>query len=63
MLENDLVLTRFLDARGASLDAMEVAALDRALDLPDGQLWDLIACRAESDDPVLQPIIRALREA
>jgi len=63
MLENDLVLARFLDARGATLAAGELAALDRALDLPDGQLWDLIARRAEPDDPAMQPIIDALREA
>ena len=63
MLENDLVLARFLDARGATLAAAELIALDRALDLPDGQLWDLISRRAEPDDPAMQPIIDALREA
>jgi antitoxin CptB len=63
MLENDLVLARFLDARGASLTPVEVAALDRALDLPDGELWDLIARRAEPADPALRAIVDALREA
>jgi antitoxin CptB len=63
MLENDLVLARFLDARGDSLAPAEVAALDRALDLPDGELWDLIAQRAEPDDPALRPIVDALRAA
>ena len=46
MLENDLVLTRFLDARGATLTEDEVALLDRLLDLADNELWDLIAGRA-----------------
>ncbi|MEO8977769.1 MAG: succinate dehydrogenase assembly factor 2 [Casimicrobiaceae bacterium] len=63
MLENDLVLARFLDARGTSLDATFVAALTRALDLPDGELWDLIARRTETDDPVLRPVVDALRDA
>jgi antitoxin CptB len=40
MLENDLVLERFLAARGPTLREDEVAALDRLLDLTDGELWD-----------------------
>jgi antitoxin CptB len=63
MLENDLVLERFLDRRGGVLSAAEAQALDRALDLPDGELWDLIAHRRECDDPALAPIIEALRAA
>ncbi len=63
MLENDLVLERFLEARGATLDEGELVALDRALDLPDNELWDLISRRAETDDPVLAPIVEALRAA
>ena len=63
MLENDLVLSRFLDARGTALSRIQVAALDRALDLPDGELWDLIAGRTDTCDRMLQPIIEALREA
>jgi antitoxin CptB len=63
MLENDIVLARFLDARGSSLAPAEVAALDRLLDLPDGELWDLIAHRAEPDDAALRAMVDALREA
>ncbi|HEY5367199.1 MAG TPA: succinate dehydrogenase assembly factor 2 [Casimicrobiaceae bacterium] len=63
MLENDIVLSRFLAARGGTLDATMLQALDRALDLPDGELWDLIARRAETADPALQPIVDALRDA
>jgi len=49
MLENDLVLTRFLDARGARMTEDEVAMLDRLLDLSDNDLWDLISARQEPD--------------
>jgi succinate dehydrogenase flavin-adding protein (antitoxin of CptAB toxin-antitoxin module) len=63
MLENDLVLERFLDRRGGALSDAESLALDRALDLPDAELWDLIARRRECDDPALAPIIEALRAA
>jgi len=61
MLENDIVLERFLAARGAAITDEEVAMLDRLLDLTDSDLWDLIAGRAEADDATLAPMVRALR--
>ena len=61
MLENDLVLERFLDARGAAITEDEVAMLDRLLDLTDNDLWDLIAGRAEPGDAMLLPLVQALR--
>jgi antitoxin CptB len=54
MLENDLILTRFLD---------EVAALDRLLDLADNELWDLLSGRAEPEDATLRPLVALLRAA
>ena len=63
MLENDLILTRFLDAHGGTISAADVAALDRLLDLADGELWDLIAGRAEPSDVELLPMVAALRVA
>lgn len=60
MLENDLVLERFLDASGPTITEDEVAMLDRLLDLTDPDLWDLIAGHTEPDD-ALTPIVRALR--
>ena len=61
MLENDLILERFLDARGAAITADEVAGLDRLLDLSDNELWDLLSGRAEAADPGLGPVLRAVR--
>jgi antitoxin CptB len=63
MLENDLILARFLDARGATLDAHEIAALERLLDLSDNELWDLVAGRAEPGDAGLRPLVAALQAA
>jgi antitoxin CptB len=63
MLENDLVLTRFLDARGAALSEDEVAMLDRLLDLADNDLWDLIAGRQEPGDVMVAPLLQQLRNA
>ena len=59
MLENDLILARFLDRRGSSLTEREVAALDRLLDLSDNDLWDLLSGRAAAD-AVLQPLLHEL---
>jgi antitoxin CptB len=59
MLENDLVLERFLARRGDALTEDEVAMLDRLLDLPDNELWDLIAGRAEPADAVA-PLVAVL---
>jgi len=63
MLENDLVLTRFLDGKGTSLTEAEVAMLDRLLDLSDNDLWDLIAGRREPYDATVVPLLEQLRAA
>jgi antitoxin CptB len=61
MLENDLILARFMDARGTTISAAEVAALDVLLDLPDNALWDLISGRAEPADAAVAPLVEQLR--
>jgi antitoxin CptB len=63
MLENDLVLARFLAARGSTLTEDEIAMLDRLLDLPDNDLWDLIAGRREPQDRSVVPLLAQLRTA
>ena len=63
MLENDLILTRFLDARGEAISEDEVAALDRLLDLSDNELWDLMSGRVEPADASLRPLVASLRAA
>ena len=59
MLENDLILERFLDRRGDALTEAEVTALDLLLDLPDNDLWDLLSGRAAAD-AALQPLLHEL---
>ena len=49
LLENDLVLTRFLDRYEHTLSDADVGALTRLFDLPDNQLLDLILARKEPD--------------
>jgi antitoxin CptB len=60
LLENDLILTRFLDAHEEELGDEEVDALTRLLDLPDGSLMDLILARAEPEGEVDLPQVHAL---
>jgi antitoxin CptB len=61
LLENDLILTRFLDARGPTLTDEDVVMLDKLLDLADNELWDLIAGRAEPADSSVRPLVAELR--
>jgi antitoxin CptB len=63
MLENDLVLARFLDARGPALTGAEAALLERLLELSDNELWDLIAGRSEPADAALAPLVATLRRS
>ncbi len=61
LLENDLILARFLDVRGARITDQEVVALDRLLSLSDNELWDLLAGRQEPVDAAVKPLLDALR--
>ena len=61
MLENDLILERFLDARGEAITEPEIAALDRLLELSDNELWDLLSRRQESEDAAVRPLLETLR--
>ena len=63
MLENDLVLTRWLDAAGSAMPDDDVAALDRLLDLADNDLWDLLSGRTASDDERVQQLVIRMRRA
>jgi len=51
LLENDLVLTRFLDLHEETLTDSEVAGLHQLLELSDNELLDLILQRTDSDLP------------
>ena len=64
MLENDIILSRYLDAVGdgsLTMPEADVAALDRLLDLADNELWDLLSGKTESVDDDLQHLVRQLR--
>ena len=60
LLENDLILTRFLDAHEEELTDDEVDALTRLLDLADNPLMDLLLGRVEPEGDIDLPHVRAL---
>ncbi|HWQ39757.1 MAG TPA: succinate dehydrogenase assembly factor 2 [Burkholderiales bacterium] len=61
MLELDLVLSRFLDARLDQLTAQQRESLLRLLRLPDVDLWDMVSGRREAPDPGCAEIVALLR--
>jgi antitoxin CptB len=60
LLENDLILTRFLEANEQDLTDEEVDALTRLLDLADNPLLDLLLGRNEPSGEVDLPHVHAL---
>lgn len=66
LLENDLVLTRFLDRHEADLTDEEVEGLHDLLDLTDNELLDLILGRTALDvsgSPGMHRVLQHLQNA
>jgi antitoxin CptB len=61
MLENDLILVRYLDRCGATMTDCDVSALTRLLELSDNDLWDVISGRLEPADAATAPLVEQLR--
>ena len=62
LLENDLLIGRFLDLQGRTLDAAQNRALLKLLELPDTELLDLLLGRTEPVPPLDCPDVRGLLE-
>jgi antitoxin CptB len=60
LLENDLILTRFLDAYEIEMTDDEVDALTQLLDLSDNDLLDLLLGRTEPADSLAVPNVSTL---
>jgi len=60
LLENDLVLARFLDRHCGLLTDEDIENLDALLDMTDMALWDVIAGRTEPE-PALASFVGRLR--
>ena len=61
LLENDIVLERFLDVYGTQLSVGQLESLNKLLDLEDKQIWDLVSRRRETGDPELVEVVELLR--
>jgi antitoxin CptB len=60
LLENDIVLSRFLRAEGEGLGEAEVEALAALLKLPDNELMDLLLGRKEPRGALDKNAVHAL---
>lgn len=60
LLENDLMLTRFLDAHEETLSDEEVDAFSRLMDISDNELMDLLMGKTEPKDQLDLPQVKAL---
>ena len=63
LLENDLMLARFLERHADGLDGARLAALSALLEYGDNDLWDLLSGRVECDDARLAPVVAMIRDA
>jgi len=63
LLENDLFLTRFLDAQLAILDSGEMALLEELLRWSDNDLLDVLMDRKVCDDARYQPLVERIKAA
>ena len=63
LLENDLILTRFLDAQLAVLDTSEMALLEELLCWSDNDLLDVLMDRKVCDDARYQPLVERIKAA
>ena len=63
LLENDLILTRFLDTQLASLDVQEMALLEEMLRWSDNDLLDVLMDRKAAGDARFQPMIERIKAA
>lgn len=60
LLENDLIITRFLDAYEESLTDSEVDAFSRLMELADNDLMNLLLARNELEGELDLPHVHAL---
>lgn len=65
LLENDLILTRFLDTCEAHLTDQDVVALTRLFEMGDNELLDVLLGRTdlwgEYDDPDIRRLVEQMK--
>jgi len=58
LLENDLIITRYLDAYETTLTDQDVSALTELFELGDNELLDILLNRGEPEGALDTPLIR-----
>ena len=61
MLEMDLLFVDFVSRYLPTLSDMQIAALDKLLDLPDNQLWNLVYEGEDVSDLATAQVLTLLR--
>jgi len=61
LLENELVLERFLRAYAGLLEGERLAAFKTLLEYSDDELWGLVSGRRECGDPALGEVVQLMR--
>lgn len=61
MLEMDLLFVDFVSRYLPSLSDVQIAALDKLLDLPDNELWNLVSEGQEIEDLATSQVLTMLR--
>jgi antitoxin CptB len=66
LLENDILVSRYLDRHERDLTVDEVVALEALLELPDNELLDLLLARKEpadglKDNAAVRSVLEGLR--
>ena len=62
LLENDLLVARFLDRHAQHLTPPQVETFQRVLDLSEAELLDLFLCRSELPAGLDTPLAREMLE-
>ena len=61
MLEMDLLFVDFVSSHLPSLSDVQIAALDKLLDLPDNELWSLVSEGEDVSDLATSQVLTMLR--
>ena len=61
MLEMDLLFVDFVSRHLPNLNDAQISALDKLLDLPDNQLWNLVSEGEEVSDLATAQVLMMLR--
>jgi antitoxin CptB len=60
LLENDLIISRFLERHGDELTSDEMVSFEVLLDLTENELLDLLLGRSDLPDALDAPEVRAM---